>query len=162
MCGSQGRHLPLRQERVRLLLHCLGPLWRQPRGKYMVCLVISFSNTTSRRLHLREIDLRFAPGLLPGWCICLYRDVRVILKADICPCVNEGCASRLQCIFLLLIMIRIMGECHESRRCSRNTYPESYITKYTSIRRLIIRMILSGCYHHFIYWLAKYFMSVMY
>ena len=24
----------------------------------------------------------------------------------------------------------------ESRRCSRDTYPESYITKYTSIRRL--------------------------
>ena len=24
---------------------------------------------------------------------------------------------------------------HESRRCSRYTYPESYITKYTSIRR---------------------------
>ena len=24
---------------------------------------------------------------------------------------------------------------HESRRCSRDTYPESYITKYTSIRR---------------------------
>ena len=25
---------------------------------------------------------------------------------------------------------------HESRRCSRNTFPESYITKCTSIRRL--------------------------
>ena len=25
---------------------------------------------------------------------------------------------------------------HESRRCSRETYPESYITNYTSIRRL--------------------------
>ena len=25
--------------------------------------------------------------------------------------------------------------CHQSRRCSRNTYSESYITKYTSIRR---------------------------
>jgi len=24
---------------------------------------------------------------------------------------------------------------HESKRCSRDTYPESYITKYTSIRR---------------------------
>ena len=24
---------------------------------------------------------------------------------------------------------------HESRRCTRDTYPESYITKYTSIRR---------------------------
>ena len=24
---------------------------------------------------------------------------------------------------------------NESRRCSRDTYPESYITKYTSIRR---------------------------
>jgi hypothetical protein len=26
--------------------------------------------------------------------------------------------------------------CRESRRCSRDTYPESYINKYTSIRRL--------------------------
>ena len=26
---------------------------------------------------------------------------------------------------------------HDSRRCSRDTYPESYITKYTSIRRLM-------------------------
>ena len=25
---------------------------------------------------------------------------------------------------------------HESRRCSRDTYPASYVTKYTSIRRL--------------------------
>ena len=25
--------------------------------------------------------------------------------------------------------------CRESRRCSRDTYPESYIPKYTSIRR---------------------------
>jgi hypothetical protein len=24
---------------------------------------------------------------------------------------------------------------HESRRCSRDTYPESYITKYTSVQR---------------------------
>ena len=26
-------------------------------------------------------------------------------------------------------------ESHESRRCSRDTYPESYITRYTSIRK---------------------------
>ena len=31
---------------------------------------------------------------------------------------------------------RLSGLMHrESRRCSRDTYPESYITKYTSIRR---------------------------
>jgi len=28
------------------------------------------------------------------------------------------------------------GAHRESRRCSRDTYPEAYITKYTSIRRL--------------------------
>jgi len=28
-----------------------------------------------------------------------------------------------------------MEGCRESRRCSRDTYPESYITKYTSIRK---------------------------
>ena len=32
--------------------------------------------------------------------------------------------------------LRVDGEgCRESRRCSRDTYPQSYITKYTSIRR---------------------------
>jgi len=30
---------------------------------------------------------------------------------------------------------RVWEGCRESRRCSRNTYPESYITQYTSIRR---------------------------
>ena len=31
--------------------------------------------------------------------------------------------------------------CRESRRCSRDTYPESYITKYTSIRRLKLGVV---------------------
>ena len=31
--------------------------------------------------------------------------------------------------------IPLWGGYHESRICSRDTYPESYITKYTSIRR---------------------------
>ena len=30
---------------------------------------------------------------------------------------------------------RLREGCRENRRCSRDTYPESYITKYTSIRR---------------------------
>ena len=30
---------------------------------------------------------------------------------------------------------RLWAGYHESRRCSRDTYPESYITKHTSIRR---------------------------
>jgi len=33
----------------------------------MVSLVNSHSNATSRRRHLWEIELIFAPGLLPGW-----------------------------------------------------------------------------------------------
>jgi len=44
------------------------PPWRKPRGKYMVSLVYFHSNTTSRRKHLWEIELRFAPRLPPGWC----------------------------------------------------------------------------------------------
>ena len=38
-----------------------------------------------------------------------------------------------------MIALGLVGStegCHESRRCSRDTYPESYITKYTSPRRL--------------------------
>ena len=42
---------------------------------------------------------------------------------------------------------RLRGGCHESRRCSRDIYPESYITKYTSIRRKLIwnRDCGAGC-----------------
>ena len=36
-------------------------------GKQIVSLVNSHSNATSQRWHLWEIDLRFAPGLPPGW-----------------------------------------------------------------------------------------------
>jgi len=43
------------------------PPWRQPRGKTMISLGNSHTNITSKRQHLWEIDLRFAPGLPPGW-----------------------------------------------------------------------------------------------
>ena len=35
---------------------------------------------------------------------------------------------------------------HERRRCSRDNYPESYITKYTSIRRKNINIYIYICY----------------
>ena len=43
------------------------PPWGQPRGKWMVSLVNSHTNATRIGWHLWEIDLRFAPGLPPGW-----------------------------------------------------------------------------------------------
>jgi len=43
------------------------PPWRQPRGKTIVSLVNSHTKASSMRQHLREIDSRFAPGLLAGW-----------------------------------------------------------------------------------------------
>jgi len=45
----------------------LGPPWRQPRGKLIVSLVNSHINATRIGWHVWEIDLRFAPGLPPGW-----------------------------------------------------------------------------------------------
>ena len=36
---------------------------------------------------------------------------------------------------VLVLAFRRWEECRESRRCSRDTDPESYITKYTSVRR---------------------------
>ena len=42
------------------------PPWRQPRGKPMVSLVNFHTNATRIGWHLREMDLRFAPGLPPG------------------------------------------------------------------------------------------------
>ena len=44
-----------------------GPPWRQPRGNWMVSLVNSHTNATSKRWHLWEIDLRFALNSTPGW-----------------------------------------------------------------------------------------------
>ena len=43
------------------------PPWKQPRGKWMVSLVNSDTNVTSKRWHLWEIDLRFALNSTPGW-----------------------------------------------------------------------------------------------
>ena len=37
--------------------------------------------------------------------------------------------------FLACDRLRVGEGCRESRRCSRDTYPESYFTKYTSIQR---------------------------
>jgi hypothetical protein len=47
--------------------HQPSPTWRQPRGKWMVSLVSSHTNATSKRLHLWEIDFRFALNSTPGW-----------------------------------------------------------------------------------------------
>ena len=44
-----------------------GPPWRQPRGNSMFFSVNYHTNATSKRWHLWEIDIRFAPGLPPGW-----------------------------------------------------------------------------------------------
>ena len=43
------------------------PPWSQPRGNSMVSLVNSHTNATRIGWHLWEIDIRFAPGLPPGW-----------------------------------------------------------------------------------------------
>ena len=43
------------------------PPWRQPRGKWMVSLVNSYTDATPSRWHLWEIDFRFALNSTPGW-----------------------------------------------------------------------------------------------
>ena len=76
--GRQGAgHLPdVPQEAVPLLRHHAmalsksvppTPPFRQPRGKWMVSSVNSHANAARIGWHLWEIDLRFAPGLPPGW-----------------------------------------------------------------------------------------------
>ena len=57
------------------------PPWRQPRGKWMIYLVNSHTNATSKRWHLWEIDLRFALNSTPGWDMMRIasRDVRIAL-----------------------------------------------------------------------------------
>ena len=41
--------------------------WRQPKDKLMISLVNSYTNATRIGWHLWEIDVRFGPGLPPGW-----------------------------------------------------------------------------------------------
>ena len=43
------------------------PPWSQPRGKTIVSFANSHTNATRIGWHLWEIDLRFSPGLPPGW-----------------------------------------------------------------------------------------------
>ena len=68
--------------------------------------------------------------ILPS--ILVYED-----KASFSPCLEPFFG---QTSFNPLIDSGLVGSTnfhyHGSRRCSRDTYPESYITKYTSIRRL--------------------------
>ena len=45
----------------------LSEIERQPRGKWMVSFVNSYTNASSKRQHLWEIDLRFALNSTPGW-----------------------------------------------------------------------------------------------
>jgi len=58
---------PLRLCRIETPEWRGGPPWRQPRGKWMVSLVNSHTNATRIGWHLWDFDLRFAPGLPPGW-----------------------------------------------------------------------------------------------
>jgi len=44
-----------------------SPPWSQPWGKSIVSLVNSHTNASRIGWHLWEIDLRFSPGLPPGW-----------------------------------------------------------------------------------------------
>jgi len=50
-----------------------SPPWRQPRGKLMVSSVNSCANATRIGWHLWEIQLRFTPGLPPGWLVAHLR-----------------------------------------------------------------------------------------
>jgi len=61
--------------------------WRQPGGRSMVCLVNFQENATSKRLHLWEIDSRFALNSTPGW---LPVDVRGVQSVSVlvCECVS--------------------------------------------------------------------------
>ena len=56
--------------RLRKVADCgARPPWSQPRGKSMGLSVNSHTNATRIGWHLWEIDIRFAPGLPPGWLV---------------------------------------------------------------------------------------------
>ena len=52
-------------DRVKVQRRGPSPLLRRPKGKWMVSLVNSHINATSKRWHLWEIDLRFSLNLTP-------------------------------------------------------------------------------------------------
>ena len=83
-----------------------SPPWSQPRGNSMVSLVNCHTNATRIGWHLWEIDLRFAPGLPPGWARVLFC---LVLKVFCPPFCTKGCRKKDFCcdflqkeIFLLL------------------------------------------------------------
>jgi len=59
-------------------------------GKWMVSLVNSHTNATSKRWHLWEIDLRFALNSAPGWWVAHPGMVRTTLFSI--PMPAAGCA----------------------------------------------------------------------
>ena len=58
--GYPGVPAKLVNFRKKVVTERAPPPWRQPRGKYMVPLVNFNANATSSRLHLWEIDFKFA------------------------------------------------------------------------------------------------------
>ena len=59
------------------------PPWRQPRVKSTVYVVNSHTHATRIGWHLWEIDLRFAPGLPPGWLVGSFMSLLGPMMAEI-------------------------------------------------------------------------------
>ena len=114
--GQQGPGVCSRTSRCWLLSDPVDPSFRALSGRL---------NLTDRRHQFNE-DSPLVAGLL-----AILRE-RIEGKVGTVPAMWEGEA------FSRLVPIHTIREgYHESPRCSRDTYPESNITKCTSIRKLL-------------------------
>ena len=100
------------------------PPWRQPRGRSMVSLVNPHTNATFRRWHMREIDLRFSPGLRPGWRVGLFPGVFRIANGSSrvgCKRFFRGAKTVVQgCKTVLEVCKTVLQECQSvSQGCQR-------------------------------------------
>ena len=91
------------------------PPWRQPRGNWMVSWVNSHTNAIRIEWHLWEIDLRFAPGLSPGWGSGCSTSAGSKLRSETSPenLLETHSASRLRATGVPYFWEGY----HESRRC---------------------------------------------
>jgi len=98
----------------------------------MFFLVNSHTNATRIGWHLWESDLRFAPGLPPGWASVAFFDPGIVVRC----CLTPRCAWAASAGLLRVFSATGNGTAGGAalpRDAPRGPEPESYITEYTLV-----------------------------
>ena len=104
---------------------------RDPPSQFQV--KVHLSSTCICQVCTTIIQLLCSPVIMPTQLVCPLDHVPDHDPDESVTCVY--CERDLQSHFQVHVHLSPVEGYHESRRCSRDTYPESCITKYTGIRR---------------------------